>query len=212
MTSTSTSAVTARTAALNRIAFPPHRPLLARGDALRDQQLLERVLLYASALTIQRADPWLVTRHCEPLLAWLALASDRDDLEARAAALDQQYANTYGRRGYPADNDPDALTHQAALLYEHVLARHTTISSTDQRRKDDDRTAAEPVICTGCGQEIPPGQKFIAYARHVEEMQTDPADGSIYVTVHDAQLLDAFHPTCEPADARSDRLTPTSAG
>lgn len=86
------------------------RPIdpVVRADAYAD------ALNWASALTRERANPLTVIANAEPLFAFLAAATDEDDLLLRARAGQLQHANDDERE---ADDDGEAFALRAAVLY-----------------------------------------------------------------------------------------------
>ncbi|MFI9846723.1 hypothetical protein ACIHFD_57555 [Nonomuraea sp. NPDC051941] len=76
----------------------------ARADALR----------WSSRLTINRHDPLAVIRNAEPMLAFLAAATDEHDLYLRQRAGNLQSANDDERE---PDDDGAAFALRAAVLY-----------------------------------------------------------------------------------------------
>lgn len=54
-----------------------------------------------------------------------------------------------------------------------------------------------PMICTKCEHEIERGDTYVADTRQTERV----GRGGV-VTVQDAELLAAYHPTCAPATGR----------
>lgn len=87
-------------------------------DAATDDNIRTSALRYASALTVDRADPAAVIENCRPLLTWLAQAETRRELGLRFAALQQQHANS---SSVDADDDPYRLIAAANELLHGVL-------------------------------------------------------------------------------------------
>lgn len=54
----------------------------------------------------------------------------------------------------------------------------------------------QPMMCTACEREIERGEKYVAYARHIERVGRLGA-----VKVEDAELTAAYHLGCAPAKA-----------
>jgi 8-oxo-dGTP pyrophosphatase MutT (NUDIX family) len=104
--------------------------------------------------------------------------------------------------------DADLITMSSEDLAEVEVLIETMANAGEE----NDSVTSEPVICIGCNRRIVPGEKYVAYTRHVEEIQPDPAGRADTVIVHEAHFLDAFHLACEAASRSSAPLIPTSAG
>ena len=78
------------------------------------------VLLFASALTVDRSDPAAVTANAIALQEWME-QGNADDQRNRNAALQRAHANRdYSKR--EPDNRPDLLIREAKAYYTFLTA------------------------------------------------------------------------------------------